>query len=457
MKKRLLIISDIAPTPDFTAGIILERFIQGVQNNFLLKFFIIHDRSLGNYHVSRYLKANQLFWTSKPREDWSGLRRLPKIFRRHGEKISEKDTANIASDVKVQISREAPDHLVIVIQGQTTIKLAESLHNLGIPITYIHWDLWDWWRVAHGLSEELDNLTKERINSVFTEGFHLVPTANYADHYEISPDRYIALYPSLIERISRKISNSNSQIDIAFAGQGYASHEITKFINALDSIDWYLDGRRIILNIFGKIHLESSNASSMIINRGWFHYEKLPEELSKCDLAFLPYPSEGILEKVAFTSFPSKLCSYSSANLPVLYVGPLKTPTSVIASSIGVSLDSSVSESSIIEAIRQLMNKRTDYISSNELVFTEYFSGISFRNSLNKWMMANGLGSLGDAETSRIDSHVPQFIENFESFQVIDKKLSNDYFLVLFALTNPRILFRKLRTKLFRALRKIIK
>ena len=103
------------------------------------------------------------------------------------------------------------------------------------------------------------------------------------------------------------------------------------------------------------------------------------------------------------------------------------------------------------------MNKRTDYISSNELVFTEYFSGVSFRNSLNKWMTANGLGSLGDAETSRIDSHVPQFIENFESFQVTDKKLSNDYFLLLFALTNPRILFRKLRTKLFRALRKIIK
>jgi len=456
MKKRILIISDIAPTPDFTAGIIMERIIQCIEDNFLIKFFILHDRSLGNYHVSRYLKSSELFWTTKPREDWSALRNLPNYFVRLGERISEEDAEGIATDIKVQISREMPQHLIVVIQGQSSIKLAESLYELRIPTTYIHWDLWDWWQVAHGLSGELHRVTKERLKLIASHGFHLVPTEEFANYYEISAERFMPLFPSLAEKTTAINKRPTEKIEIAFAGQGYAIYEIQKLISALDSIDWNLDGQRINLNLFGKIHLNSKNINSSITNRGWFHYRDLPSELSNCDLAFLPYPSGGVMSQVAFTSFPSKLCSYSTAKLPILYIGPTLTPTAILSASIGISLDSNTSETEVVDALRNILKNKKEFQQNNEAVFSKYFSGDAFRRTLKGWSLANELGSLDTIGGIEESNDVARHIENFGMLQPLDVKKSNTYFLNLLLLANPMLVFIKIRRKLVHTLRRLI-
>ncbi len=456
MKERILIISDIAPTPNYTAGIILERVLQNFDKKFLIKFFVIHDRSLGNYTISKFLGDNEVFWTTKPREDWSLIKKLPRIFLHFGEKKANRDARTITKDIKTQISREKPDHLVIVIQGQTTIQVAEELLELNIPTTYFHWDLWDWWSESHGLSYKLDRVTRSRIDRLAKEGFHFVPTDNYAKYYEIANENYLTLYPSLVDHISTGPQNSDREINIAFAGQGYAEREIKRFIESLDSINWLLSEKRVVLNVFGKMQITSNNPNALIQNRGWFNYFDLPTEMTFCDLAFLPYPSGATLEKVANTSFPSKLCSYSGANLPVLYLGPTVTPASELTSLIGISLNSDSSTKQIVGGLQVLIESNEKFRQNNIEVFRKYFSRASFHETLNVWALKCGFGELNKELTHVRSVGLLKFVENQEKFQDLDYQHSNEYFQLLVLLGNPKILMIKVAGLIRRKLRKLL-
>jgi hypothetical protein len=457
MKKRILFISDIAPTSEFTAGIILERIVESFEQNFLLKFFVIHDRFLGNYTVSKSIGTSELYWTSKPREDWSPLATLPKLFTNLGERFAEDDAKVILEDIRMQISRERPDHIVIVIQGQTTILIADALQMLNIPTTYIHWDIWDWWAKSHGLSKQMDSTTKVRLNKIAELGYHLVPTAEFANFYGISSDRFVALYPSMLDERIVDVYQSAERIEIAFAGQGYAEREILSLITALDSIDWSVGGKSIVLNTFGNTQIKSTNRNANIINRGWFHYTQLPRAMANCHFAFLPYPSVYTMEGVAKTSFPSKLAAYSSGNLPVIYLGPKPTPTSSVSEQIGIALDMDVKSTEIIGAIKNILNNRREYLVRNTEIFNLYFSNAAFRKSLNEWLASNNLGQIPKTPQINSSRSFIRHIENYESFQELDRKKSENYFLFLRSIRDPKLLIRKIGKRIVKSIRKILR
>ena len=457
MKKRLLLISDIAPTSEFTAGIVLERIIEALDSTPLIKFFIIHDRSLGNYTVSRLLGHNELYWTNKPKEDWKSLSGIPSFIKKIGESLAESDADEIVSYISARISRERPDHIIFVIQGQTSIYIANSIKTLNLPTTYIHWDIWDWWSDSHGVSNKMDTITRGRLSNITSAGFHLVPSEEYADFYGISPDKFMVLLPSMIDEIIIGTPQSSDKIEIAFAGQGYADLEISKFISALDSMNWSIGEQKIVLKIFGNTQITSMNQNATIVNLGWFNYAHLPRAMANCHLAFLPYPSGAMMEKVASTSLPSKLAAYASANLPVIYVGPKPTPTSIIAQEIGIALDSKVGNFEISKAIAEILHRRTDFQEKNSKLFNSYFSGANFRKSLNEWLTISNLGELPMTKINVTPKNFLRNIESYEPFEEVDNKKSEIYFSILWSIRHPKKIAEKIGKRIFKVVARTLK
>jgi hypothetical protein len=162
------------------------------------------------------------------------------------------------------------------------------------------------------------------------------------------------------------------------------------------------------------------------------------------------------MSQVALTSFPSKLCSYSTAKLPILYIGPTLTPTSILSASIGISLDSNASETEVVDALKNILKNKKEFQQNNETVFSKYFSGDAFRRTLNGWSLANELGTLDTIGGIEESNDVARHIENFGILQALDVKKSNIYFLKLLLLANPKLVFIKIRRKLVHTLRRLI-
>ena len=385
LKKRVLLISDIAPTAEHTAGIVLERIFQFTGELFLYKCIILVDDALPEYSVSSYMGNADIYWTEKPKEDWSKLKSLPKMFIREGEKLASSDATSIAASIRTQISRERPDHMLIVIQGQSSIEIAVNLKDLLIPTTYIHWDIFSWWSMAHNLSEEEYEKRSRQLSEIFESGFHLVPTREFAEFYGKSIDS-MTLYPSLYDSQEGAGSKDLKIIKIAFTGQVYAHEAFQNFILALKNLNWEIDGKKIELHIFGKAKIENESNPN-IVYRDWVHYLSMPKLLSDFSFAFLPYPSGGILDDVSRTSFPSKLSVYISSGLEVLYLGPLSSAAAKIIGNAGYALAQDSKIEDITRHIRQLVLEKNNRNAAVEKIYNDYFSKRTFVNTLRSWLL----------------------------------------------------------------------
>jgi len=377
---KIRIISDIAPTKSHTAGIVLEQIISLLPSEYDVDCEILIDDGLMDYNISNYLNPSSCRWYRKPQEIWPRSSILLP-FKIMGEMFSNFEAKEIVKSIIRSESRSSSDLIIVVIQGQTSIRIANLLAKNNFEISTVHWDPWSWWHREKGVPNSFYkeiNLLNKLIQS---SGSHLVPSHNFREDLQLTTQRGIVLYPHVGSLVDKAIS-TGPIIQIVFIGQTYSKLELKEFLTYLEDMEWLIGEKEVQLHVYGNSFFpESKN----IIQHGWLSYEELAQEIQKYDAAFLPYPRSREFEDVAKQSFPSKLATYVTANLPIIYLGPSYSSFAPFIEEIGISLGK-IKAGIWGSAILELIVDREGHQLKNREIYEGYFSKNAQRKSVGDWL-----------------------------------------------------------------------
>jgi hypothetical protein len=398
--KKTLIVGDVWACDSLTAGIALKKFIFSISNFTEVSTFILIDRSLSK-QIPNPIGCGKNFYISKPNEFWDGPRLMHRILSPLISYFTFREIGKIKSHLNEVIDELKPDHIIFVLQGQSAIILAKEMVVQGFSYSTITWDPWSWWTITHQVPRKIDAYVRKSLIDIYERGRHLVPTMTYSKVNGISENSFQVVYfPELPSDLKKSLEFPKVQIHIVFSGQNYASKELSIFIDALSAISWRFESKEIYLNIVGA---KISHSSPNIINHGWVDHSRLPSFLAQFTIAFLPYPTDSTLSEVSEQSFPSKVSSYASAGLPIIYLGPKGTEVLDVISSFATPLQVLNDHVLNLEnVLRKIDSNYLDLSGAAVRSYLKYFSYSSFDSNLSDWGNAVNLKLVQQALASEI-------------------------------------------------------
>ena len=323
---KILLLTDIPPCKDYTAGIVLDQLCRFVPDDALV-CSCVHDPAITvqlsedlNFPVEYHLK---------PRENWDFFGPVGTlsslIMEEYNERIGLKDL----SGKIIHFGRtHGVDRVWCVLQGQTMIRLATAVADgLQVPLLTQVWDPPYWWL----RDNRVDPITSSRVIRTFTEAVQrsrICATASlpmaeeYHNNYGTPT---IAFLPSLGREEALSPSDtphSESELIIGIAGQIYAQEEWKALLHALDEHAWKIGGRQVRIRHVGKPIAVEEGMSDRIELCGWNTQQETIRLLSETDITYCPYWFDPRYENEARLSFPSKLTTYYASGRPVLFHGP---------------------------------------------------------------------------------------------------------------------------------------
>lgn len=387
---KILIVSDIAPTELYTAGIVLEQVLKFTNANVEFSCFTFKDDALPNYLLSTYLPVHNSYVARKPNEDWNSIP-LPQFFSKVGERFASRDTEKLVREILKINSYRSFDHIIVVIQGQTSIRIYNTLFSFGLPVSTLHWDMWGWWEKSKKVPHNFRKVVDLMYENMRTKGNHIMPSNGFSNKLRLEENSALTLYPCMIEKFvgknSRDQLSQSNRLDIVFLGHQYAKKEISEFLEMLDLLSWKLSEKEIFLHAFGsQIVSEHQN----VINHGWFKYEELPRLISKFHIAFMPYPRSDFFAEVVETSFPSKLATYVSAGLPVIAFAPTHYAAKEFVERIGYTISNN-STGELLISLNYILSNYEELKEETKVIYDEMFSPCAFHRSINTWLDKIGL------------------------------------------------------------------
>jgi hypothetical protein len=382
--KNLLIVTDIWPTDDLTAGIATRKLVNHLNEYATVHLLVCANKSLASTKA-RITNTGFNFFTLKPNEYWAAPKLLKTFLAPIIDILTFLELNKLLRICRKKITELNPDHLVFILQGQAMILTCNSLKKLDIPYTTLTWDPWKWWSEKHFVTPKINRRVEIALNELYSTGFHLVPTKNMAEHRRIEQNRFQVIYfpESNVNTVLKK-QISPDKIRIVFAGGTYVEKEIDSFISSLSRIGWVFENSSIYLHIFG--NTKNFNHPH-VIQHGWKDSGSLPELLSNFDLALLPYPFDEKMLETATQSFPSKLSTYCAAGLPVIYFGPAYgSPVKSIKNSAVLLTDFNILEGILLSAFGNLQSNYQLYSTNARLLYSEYMSEQAFNQQIFNWV-----------------------------------------------------------------------
>jgi hypothetical protein len=373
---KILLITDVLPTRHHTAGLVLEQFFAHFPLNYELCTYNVQSDSIPTYDVSERI-TGKMRWTRKPAENWL----VPGIFKVALEKLSELDAKVIAKDVLEQISRDRPDLLFIVLQGQTMFRIGIELHKKGVIFSTFNWDPLSWWLHQNKAPERNIRLVNDILPALDSGGTHILPSPSFSHYLQLKSQKQIVLNLSH-DKLENLHEDNRNLLSVCFSGQSYATKEIEFFVKTLDEVDWQIEDFKVELHVFGNTRL---GQSSSIIHHGWIEPDELVQRLSVFDCALLPYPSQHHLVEVTKYSFPSKFSTYIAASLPVLFIGPETNPFSEKQRE-PIYFSKVNDVEGLILGLKNLKNKREEYTRNIPELFESEFSSSAQKAAVAKYL-----------------------------------------------------------------------
>lgn len=321
---RLLVISVIPPTFDTSGGIMMchqDDIIKNVD----VSYYVTNCRGL--YRIPSEYKCQNRSYCFLPKtiSVFRNITRKLNIIVRWVSQLTEKVIINQA----VKLGRKNKiDKILAIIQDEPIIMTAHKIAEiLDVPILTQVWDDPTW----------SINLVNKSINSKISlkkfdqliSSSKACATAStdmaqsYNMKYGVKTYTLLGSLPSkLIHKPLTKINSIKGKILIGYAGQLYAKNEWDSFLQALDSLNWRINGKEVEIWLFGNFK-NLNFGQRPIINMGYLSQPQVIDKLSKCSFCYLPYWFSDDYRIIAKTSFPSKLSTYLASGVPVFYHGPL--------------------------------------------------------------------------------------------------------------------------------------
>ncbi|WP_299448235.1 glycosyltransferase [uncultured Phascolarctobacterium sp.] len=327
---QILLLTDIPPCTNYTAGLVQKQLCEFLfEEGHDVGCVSIVDPSL-KPDIPNSIKQRLSVFISynKPSEGY-GRKKFGAInsfiFNGYNRNITLPYLSSSISN-ELNKSKIKFDLIWSVIQGQTMICLVPNVaRNLGLDYVAEVWDPPEWW-----LDENrFDSYSYRKVMEAFRRLLKnakccLAASHNMAKEYK---EKYsavcIPVIPSLEANSPSIKKSNNNEFHIGYSGQIYSKKEFSSFIDALDSIGWNYNGKRIILNVFTDyIDPDILKQHPNIKSSGWIPQEELLNRLSCMDLCYCPYRFDKYFEVIARLSFPSKLTSYLKSGVPVLVHAP---------------------------------------------------------------------------------------------------------------------------------------
>lgn len=325
---RILLLTDMPPCRNFTAGIVLDQLCSFLPEG-LLACYAVVERGL-DPQIPSHLSSMPVEYDEKPRERWHILPGFlgSSTSLLMGSYTSFVEVRKIASRVIRFGKRFGADALWCVLEGQTMIHLALPVsRGLGVPLYTEVWDPPGWWL----RSRKVDRITTGRVLREFGRVMRSsvsCATASWAmaeQYRRVYGAHAVPLLPSLDLRLAlppAKGPHRGTQFVIGISGQLYATDAWDALIASLDSVDWKIQGRDVRILLMGRWVSFQAGGKVNIEFLGWRSQEETVRLLADTDVLYCPYWFDSAYEMEARLSFPSKLTTYLAAGRPVVFHGP---------------------------------------------------------------------------------------------------------------------------------------
>ncbi len=257
--------------------------------------------------------ARQLFWTAL----------YPALLARRA-----------ASSAKDLVAHR-PHAMAIFLNAVEVPAVAAALRRaIGVPYSTMEWDLLDEGfdalglapaahrRVIHSLAALRAGAVRRGVASEGMEAFY---------RRQWGLDALVLRQPAT-SRKTAQTHDPRGPFVIALCGNVYAVEEFRCLVDALTRLEWSAVGRPIELRVIGALGPDVGPVPKSVRVTGWVSYEESLAFLGDADLGYCPYWFDPARARVVSTSFPSKLISYLTCGVPVLYHGPeIGTPAAFLA------------------------------------------------------------------------------------------------------------------------------
>lgn len=330
-RKRILLLTDIPPCSNLTAGIVTAQMCRFVPQDELAIFCVMNPHLKPKLYDD--LAGIEMKVVRKPAE----LQR--RVLR--GIRVGRAGAAAIEALKRValprRLIRQAIDYgravgatdLWAILQGQTMVRIAAPVAaGLGVPLRAHVWDPLRWWLDAHGVDPVnrrldlalFDRTLRQAASCAAASG----PMArHYEETYGVSSTAVIAsIDPALAQAPPPKLVSDDSVV-IGMVGQFYASEEWEKLVTALNLAKWRVGNRKVVLMTFGHERPPTDVPDGHLTFMGWMDQPDVIRAIAdRCDISYCPYPFAQKMAEVSRLSFPSKVPTYLAAGRPILFHGP---------------------------------------------------------------------------------------------------------------------------------------
>jgi glycosyltransferase involved in cell wall biosynthesis len=365
---KLLLLTDIPPASNYTAGIVLAQLASRLVPGSLV-CFCVKDKDLHPV-IPDDLSWLKIEYVTKPRENWAFLpRQLGEISSVVGQAWTEIQTNSALRSKIVRFAQyHAVDAVWCVLQGQTMIRLAFSVaQELGLPLLTQVWDPPTWWLRARRVDQFSSNRTLSQFAAALKSS-KCCATASWAmatDYHNRYGCQTIPFLPSLestwaIPPATRLCDAS--EFTIGLAGQIYATDEWNALLKALEMIDWTLAGKPVRIRLLGRFVNLTANSATNIEFLGWRSQSESLNILSQTDLLYCPYWFTEEFHEESRLSFPSKLTTYLAAGRPVFMHGPAyASPTVCLTENKAAVCCTSIDPQKIASSLQEIAQNKDLY------------------------------------------------------------------------------------------------
>jgi glycosyltransferase involved in cell wall biosynthesis len=393
---RILLLSDVPPCTNYTAGMVLEQLCSFLPAKSWACYSPVARGVVPDVPSSM---ADVPMKTSlRPRESWPVL---PGILKNAVSVIMEPVTAHTAvrkiAEEAIAFGREfGADRVWCTLEGQTLIRLALPVARaLKVPLYTQVWDPPGWWLRANRVDAANTRAILRRFERTLRESAcgAVVSSAMAEEYRRVFGVRTIIVMPGLPSDFAKPPMESPShseELVLGLAGQVYASREWDALMTALRIVDWRVAGRPVRIVILGRRVSLSAEAPTRIEYLGWRSQSETIDILSQLDALYCPYWFDPAFETEARLSFPSKLASYLAAGRPVFFHGPeYASPARFLKENDAAFFCHSLEPGEIIERLADVVRDPAVYAAvtrNGRRAFDRYLTTASMRDQFYKFL-----------------------------------------------------------------------
>lgn len=396
--KRILFVSDLGPSSEFAGGLVMIDLINVLSTEYEI------DLILFNSYPEEYsfeLPANsRVMIFGKPGE------RLPSIENRilseitgllFERLITRKWLKSSERIIQEEIKSGKYADVFFILQGQFMPRLAAELDLRKIRVFSQYWDPLEW----HAQNYNLSRRTIKKLRDAYirfesnSDLNMLVPSEGMKETVALRSkieSKYIhVVYPpaqslkhegELPSNILEVINKKNNLF--VFAGTLYATDAIKAFIQALELIDFQINGKEIhFLIISSQVDTLKVTSPNVILSKR-LSADRINQILGKADLCILPYPFDSPI--LTQQGFPSKFPTYSKHAKNLFLIAPTESSLMLFAkeNSLFIGAVSTLSKSGIASELLHIFSNdnQSKQFETVQKIYQKYFTHDVFTNQI---------------------------------------------------------------------------